>query len=311
MVLPLTDHLLSSLRGQYPIEYIPDGWAAVAEAIASGRVEAFSIGGVLTSGTRGLTQAQMDLLPGLRVACCYGAGHENVETGAAKVRGIAVAHAGGANGSTVADHGMALMLALARGVPAADKAVREGKWAANRVARPAMTGKRLGVIGLGQIGGKIARRAEAFEMSIRYHALHEHADAGWKYYADVTQLAGDSDFLVAACPGGAATRHLVNSHVLEALGPGGYLINIARGTVVDTVALIAALRRGAIAGAALDVVEGEPVIPPELLEMDNVVLTPHMGGRSPEAMQAQLELWLANFDACFAGKPLVTPVGEN
>jgi D-3-phosphoglycerate dehydrogenase len=167
----------------------------------------------------------------------------------------------------------------------------------------------MGIFGLGHIGRRIARRAEGFEMTVGYHSRHRRDDVPYAYHDSVATLAEASDVLVVAAPGGAATRHAVNAAVLAALGRDGYLVNIGRGSVVDTAALIAALTAGGIAGAALDVMEGEPTPDPHLLQAPRLVLTPHIGGRSPEATAAGQKLLLDNLAAHFTGRPLPTPVG--
>ncbi|MYM24961.1 2-hydroxyacid dehydrogenase [Duganella sp. FT135W] len=258
----------------------------------------------ITNGSTGLSAQQMDALPSLQLVCCYGAGYENVDLPAAHARGIAVTHAPGVNNASVADHAMALMLSSARALPLLDRAVKQGKWLSHRAARPAIHSKRLGIVGMGNIGALIARRAEGFDMEIAYHARHARPDAAYRYVNNLPELARDSDYLILACPGGAATRHMVNKEVLEALGPQGFLINIARGSVVDTAALIEALLQKRIAGAALDVIENEPAIPADATQLDTLILTPHISGRSPEAQQAQHDALLYNIRACLEGRPL-------
>src|SRR5262252_3427536 len=166
----------------------------------------------------------------------------------------------------------------------------------------------------GNIGSRIAQRAaRGFAMAIGYHTRAAVAGAPYRYFTSLIELATWADFLVAAAPGGAGTRHLVNADVLDALGPQGYLINVGRGTVVDTQALIDALRAKRIAGAGLDVLEGEPSIPPllpELLQCDNVVVTPHVAGRAPESRTAATAMILDNLNAYFAGQPLPAPVAR-
>jgi lactate dehydrogenase-like 2-hydroxyacid dehydrogenase len=200
------------------------------------------------------------------------------------------------------------MLALARDIPRRDRAMRAGSWADIRSPRPTLSGAAVGLLGLGHIGRKIAQRAVAFGARILYHKPTPKPDCGWTYAASPLALAERSRFLVVACPGGAATRHLVDGKVLAALGPDGFLVNIARGGIIDTQALIAALSSGRIAGAALDVFEGEPKLPPALLALDNLICTPHMAGRSPEAELAQTEMLLANLQAFFAKQPLAHQV---
>ncbi|MFT8242454.1 2-hydroxyacid dehydrogenase [Roseomonas sp. BN140053] len=277
-----------------------------AEGVAAAGAQ---VRAVLTNGTTGLSAAEMAQLPALEIACALGAGYEGIDLDAAAARGIAVVNGAGTNDSTVADHAMALLLAAVRAVPQGDVAARGSGWATSRDTRPSVSGKRLGVLGLGRIGAGIARRgAGGFGMTVRYHNRSPVADSPWEYCATPRELAAASDFLVVATPGGAGTRHLVDAAVLEALGPQGFLVNIARGSVVDTAALITALEAGRLAGAALDVVEGEPEVPPAMVGLRNLVLTPHMAGRSPESAAASVGLVLDNLAAHFAGQPLRTPV---
>jgi len=302
-VIPLPEGSLAALRDRYAVDYAPDGPRDdVLDRAASASVRA-----VVTNGSTGFSAAQMARLPQLGIVCAYGAGTENVDLAAAQRRGIAVTHAPGANDATVADHALAFMLALARGLAGLDRAVRAGHWRSSRAERPALNGATCGVLGLGNIGTKIARRAAAFEMRVGYHARRAR-DVPWQHYPGVIELARASDFLVVACPGGAATRHLVGRDALAALGPDGFLVNVARGSVVDTAALADALRLGTIAGAGLDVIEGEPEVPAALLACDNVLFTPHVAGRSPAALAAQRDALLANLAAHFAGRALHSPV---
>lgn len=303
VMIPLGDDALAALRREYHVHYAPEGPRASAlDAVADRPIRA-----VLTNGSTGLTAAQLDRLRQLEIVCCYGAGYENVDLGAAGARNLPVTHAPGVNDATVADHALALMLALARGIPGLDRAVRAGKWHSSRAERPTLSGASLGVLGLGHVGAKIGARAAAFEMRVGYHTRQPRAVA-FRHYASLVELARASDFLVIACPGGSATRHLVDRAVLEALGPGGFLVNVARGSIVDTEALIAALEAGRIAGAGLDVIEGEPEVPPALLRFENVLFTPHIAGRSPAAVRAQTDALLANLASRFAGHPLPFPV---
>ncbi|PZW43552.1 lactate dehydrogenase-like 2-hydroxyacid dehydrogenase [Humitalea rosea] len=256
---------------------------------------------VVTNGGLGLSAESMALLPELRVVSCFGAGHEGVDLEAARARGIWVTHAPGTNTATVADHAIGLMLAITRGFHASDREVRAGNWDQARKPRPTLNGGRLGILGFGLIGAQIARRAAAFDMAIAYHTRRARPDVPWRHVGSVLDLARESDVMVLACPGGAATRHLVNAEVLEALGPEGFLVNIARGSVVDTAALVAALQAGRIAAAALDVVDGEPVVPAALLAAPNLLLTPHVAGRSPASLLAQRQTLFASIDAALAG----------
>ncbi len=264
---------------------------------------------VLTNGSTGLSAAEMAALPQLEIVCALGAGYEKIDLDAARARGLAVTHGPGTNDASVADHAMTLLMAVARGIPEADAAVRRGDWTRSRQPRPMISGKRLGILGLGNIGLQIARRgAGGFAMPVAYHNRHRRAESPYSYCPTPAALAAWSDFMVVATPGGAATRHLVDAPVLEALGPNGFLINIARGSVVDTTALIAALKNRRIGGAALDVLESEPEVPDELAKLSNVVLTPHIAGRSPEAVAATVQLVIDNLGAHFTGRPVKTPV---
>lgn len=263
---------------------------------------------VLTNGTTGLTAQEIDAMPRLALASALGAGYENIALDRARERGIAVSNGAGTNDDCVADHAWALLLAVVRGVPAQDRACRDGIWRDKLPLRPHLAGKRLGVLGLGTIGRKIARRGLAFDMQVGYHNRSRRPEVEHAYFDSVAALAEWSDCLVVATPGGAATRHLIDERVLELLGPGGYLINIARGSVVDTQALADALRAGRVAGAGLDVYESEPQPPAPLLDLPNVVLTPHVAGWSPEAIDASVRLFIDNARRHFAGEPLLTPV---
>ena len=275
--------------------------------------EAGDVRAVLTNGRGGLSGDEMALLPKLEIVCAVGAGYEAVDLDTARRRGIAVANSPDTNASAVADSAMMLLMAATRHLRQADRHVYGGGWQDQwRTDTPTISGKRLGILGLGTIGGKIAHRgADGFDMEVGYHTRKEVAGSPYRYHASLVALAAWADFLVCAAPGGAATRHLVNADVLTALGPQGYVVNIGRGTVVDTAALIDALQAKRIAGAGLDVVEGEPSVPPllpQLLQFDSVVITPHCAGRAPEARVAATAAILANLNAHFAGKPLPSPV---
>ena len=208
---------------------------------------------------------------------------------------------------------MMLLMAATRHLRAADRHVHAGGWQDQWKADTTIIfGKRVGIIGLGNIGGAIAHRAaRGFDMEVGYHNRKAVSGSSYRHFDSLIELATWADFLICAAPGGAGTRHLVNADVLTALGPQGYLVNIGRGTVVDTAALIDALQSKRVAGAGLDVLEGEPSVPsqlPELLQFDNVVVTPHVAGRAPEARTAATVLILANLNAYFLGKPLPSPV---
>ncbi|UVL90921.1 2-hydroxyacid dehydrogenase [Pseudomonas sichuanensis] len=275
-----------------------------ADAIAR---HAGEIDAVLTRGPLGLTGAEIEQLVKLQIICVIGAGYEQVDLAAAAARGITVTNGAGANAGAVADHTLALLLALLRDIPRADASTRRGEW--NRVISPSVSGKRLGIIGLGAVGQAIARRAAlGFDMNVSYHSRTPRTDVPYTWYDSPLHLADAVDILVVATPGGNGTRHLVDAQVLEALGAEGYLVNIARASVVDTQALVAALQQGAIAGAALDVFDDEPAVPDALKALANTVLTPHVAGQSPQAARDTVTLVLRNLEAFFAGQPVLTPV---
>lgn len=302
-------HVLSEahrdqLGAHFEVLYAPDS-TRCAEALAAHgpRVQA-----VLTVGAIGLSAAQMQAMPQLRWVGALGAGYENIDVAYARAHGIAVSNGAGTNDQCVADHAFGLVIAAVRGLVRLDRLTRQGVWRNDIPLPPNVSGKRLGILGLGTIGQKIAQRAQAFDMPVGYHNRRPKDGVDFTYFDSVLALAQWADVLLVATPGGAGTRHLVDAPVIAALGSQGYVVNIARGSVVDTAALAQALRTGALAGAGLDVYESEPLPPAELLDLDNVVLTPHVAGWSPEAVQATVDLFLDNAHRHFAGQPLVTPV---
>lgn len=266
---------------------------------------------VLTIGTVGLTAEMIARLPALEIVSTLGVGYEGVDLAAVRARNLVMTHGRGANAISVADHAMALMLSAMRGVTSGDRAVRSGGWRTPHTLLPQVAGKRIGILGLGTIGLEVARRAAGgFGMPVAYHNRKPRAGVDYRYCPDMVTLASQSDILVLAAPGGPETRHIVDRAVLDALGPKGFVVNVARGSLIDTAALVAALHDGRIAGAALDVVEGEPDIPDAVMSAPNLVITPHVAGRSPESNAAMIGLFLDNVRAHFAGQPPVTPVPE-
>lgn len=280
----------------------PEAFAMVAPQIR----------GISGGGESKVTAALIEKLPALEVVSIFGVGYDGVDVPAALNRRIPVTHTPGVLNDEVADLALGLMLSVARRIPLADRYVRAGRWAAEGpmpLARK-VSGARLGIVGLGRIGQAIASRAEAFGMSIAYTARTAKAELPYAYHPTAAALAAAVDFLVVITPGGAGTKHLINAEVLKALGPEGYLINVARGSVVDEAALVDALQRGVIAGAGLDVFEKEPQVPDALKALDNVVLTPHMASGTWQTRKAMADLAVANLSAHFAGRPLLSPVPE-
>ena len=277
---------------------------AAAFAQIAPRIQAIAGG-----GESQVTRALMEQLPALQMISVFGVGYDRYDVAAARERGIPITNTPDVLTDDVADMGISLMLAIARTIPQADKYVREGKWPTGPMplARK-VTGARLGIVGLGRIGSAIARRAAGFDMSIAYTSRNKVADSPYTYYPTPTALAAEVDFLMVITPGGAGTKGLINAEVLKALGAKGYLINVARGSVVDESALITALQNNVIAGAALDVFENEPHVPAALCAMSNVVLAPHVASATWQTRRAMADLAFGNLQAHFAGKPLLTPV---
>ena len=253
----------------------------------------------------------MARLPALEIVSIMGVGYDGVDVTAAKARGVMVAHTPDVLNDDVADLALALMLNIARRIPQAERHVRDGQWPASPMPLASkMSGARLGLVGMGRIGQAIALRALAFGMPIAYTARSAKPGLPYAFHATPQALAAASDFLVVITPGGAATRKLIDAGVLRALGPNGYLINVARGSVVDEAALIEALQQGTIAGAALDVFENEPNVPAALRALDNVVLVPHIGSATTQTRHAMAARAFDNLQAHFAGQPLPSAVPE-
>jgi lactate dehydrogenase-like 2-hydroxyacid dehydrogenase len=269
-----------------------------------------SIRGLATEANRGAPRELIGMLPRLEIIACFGVGVDRIDLAAARERGIPVTNTPGVLGDECADLAIGLMLASARQIVFADHFVRSGEWAKGpiRLGR-SVKGKTVGVVGLGGIGRAIADRAAAFKTTVLYNGPRRKPDAPYEYVADLVELARRSDYLMVACTGGPQTRHLVDARVIDALGPEGTLINIARGTVVDEAALIEALREKRLGWAALDVYEGGTVVPKALLELPNVIVQPHHGSATVETRSAIGALMIDNLSAHFAGKPLPTPVG--
>jgi hydroxypyruvate reductase len=270
-----------------------------------------TVRGIVTSGRHGATRQLIESLPNLEAISSQGVGYDSIDIDTARARNVVVANTPSVLNACVADTALALMLNVSRRFCEADRFVRAGRWAKEAfplAIKP--SGKRCGIVGLGNIGLDIAKRAEAFDMSVSYYnrRARNNVPAHYRYYDNVIALAQDSDFLVVVVPGGAQTRHLINDAVLDALGPRGYLVNVARGTVVDEAALVRALQDGRIAGAGLDVFEDEPQVPHALMEMDQVVLLPHLASGTEETRQAMADLVISNLDGWFQRGEVLTRV---
>jgi lactate dehydrogenase-like 2-hydroxyacid dehydrogenase len=300
----LSAESLARITERYDTLYAPDPESR--EKAVDQHAEA--IEAVLTIGTIGITAEEIQRMPRLRFIATLGVGYEKVDLDAARDRDIAVANGAGSNAVCVADHAMALLLAQIRDIRRLDTACRAGVWRDKLPMTDSVSGKRLGILGLGAIGEQLAKRAAAFDMQIGYHKRVVKPGSDYRYFDSPLKLAAWADCLVVAIPGGPATHHMVDSAVLDALGAQGYLVNVARGSVVDTAALAQALRSKSILGAALDVYESEPNPPQELINLDNITLTPHVGGASPQALEQSLNLFLENIGRHFRSEPLLTPV---
>ena len=294
----------------FELIYAPNEGAGVDRSNSAAKITAHGdeIRVVLTNGATGITIDEINALPKLEILCTLGVGYENVPVKYLKQRGIRVCNAAGTNEDCVADHAMGLLLAAIRGIPFLNHAVRRGVWR-DAIPRPTnVSYKRLGFLGMGGIAKKIAKRARAFDMHIGYHSRTRRDETGFDFFPDLRSLATWCDFLVVAAPGGKETFHIINAEILTALGPEGVLVNIARGSLVDTEALAVALRDNVIAAAAIDVYESEPKPPLALLEFENAIITPHVAGLSPEAMLASVVCFIDNVNLHLAGKPLRTPL---
>lgn len=267
--------------------------------------------GLATSGRVGAAAELIEALPALKVIANFGVGYDNIDLDAAKRRAIAVSNTPDLSTDCVADTALGLLIDMVRGLSAADRFVRRGDWQGEALPPLAtrVSGKRLGIVGLGRIGRAIAKRASGFDMTVRYHNRRPVPATGHGYEASLLDLARWADFLVVATAGGEETRGLVSAEVLEALGPEGFLVNIARGTVVDEQALVDALVNRRIAGAGLDVFGDEPKVPTALMSLDNVVLLPHIGSATHETRQAMSDLVLANLRSFFSDGRVLTPIG--
>lgn len=249
--------------------------------------------------------------PNLQIVASCGVGYDHIDAHAAAKRGIVVTNTPDVLTDEVADTAMGLLLATVRQLPQADAYLRAGHWLKEPFPfTDTLRGKMMGIVGLGRIGKAIAKRAEAFGLGLAYHSRSQKAGAPYPYYSSLVDMARMVDILMVITPGGAATKHLINAAVLEALGPKGVLINIARGSVVDEKALIEALRTGKIGTAGLDVFEHEPKVPKELIDMPHVVLLPHVGSASVHTRNAMGNLVVDNLKQWFAGKGPITPVAE-
>jgi len=305
LIEPMTPDAEAQLDAAYTVHRLStatDQRAFIADVGAK-------IRGIVTGGRMGASNAIVHALPKLEIIAINGIGTDAVDLDVARRRGVHVTTTPDVLTDDVADLAIALLLATARGVCIGDRFVRAGGWLRGHVPLATkVSGKRLGIIGLGLVGRAIARRAEGFDLSIAYADPQRKDDVVYRYQPDLRALASEVDFLMIAAAGGQTSRNIVNRDVLDALGRNGILINVARGSIVDEEALVAALTEGRLGGAGLDVFAHEPEVPEALWRLDNVVLQPHQASATVETRRAMADLVLANLAAHFAGQELPSAV---
>ena len=261
------------------------------------------------AGEFALNAALMDAVPRLSLIACFTVGYDGIDLARAAARGIAVAHAGDANAQDVADHAIGLMIAHRRWIVEGDRHVRAGQWTAQakRLTR-SMASARLGIVGMGSIGIAIAERAQAMRMPVAWWGPRDKPGLPWPRAGSLASLAHESDILLIAARADQSNYRVISTAILDALGRDGLLVNVARGQLVDEMALIAALRDGRLGGAAIDVFDPEPTDPARWKDVPNIILTPHVGGATHEAVSRMAAMLMANLSAHFDGRPLPSPV---
>lgn len=273
-----------------------------------GRDRLAEIGALVMAGEFPLSTDLIDAMPKLGLIACFTVGYDGVDVPAMRARGIQVSHAHDANDEDVADHAIGLILAERRRILVGDRMVRAGTWhGTSKMMTRSLGGAPIGIVGLGSIGAAIARRAEAMAMEVRWWGPNPKPEARWPRMDSLADLAGWSEILVVAARAHQGNEKMISAGIIDALGPDGLLVNVARGQVVDEDALIAALREGRVGGAALDVFAQEPTPADRWADVPNTVLTPHTGGATDAAVRRMKEMLRANLAAYHAGEPLVTP----
>lgn len=273
--------------------------------------QAATVRAVATRGKGRVDDALMARLPNLEIVANFGVGYDTVDAAAAARRGVVVTNTPDVLNEEVADLALGLLLATVRQIPQADRFVRAGLWRAGAFPlSPTVRDRTVGIVGMGRIGKAIARRLEAFGVAVAYHSRRPQPDVPWTYHERLLDMASAVDVLMVIVPGGPATHHLINAEVLAALGPEGILVNVARGSVVDEAALLAALESGTILAAGLDVFEDEPNVPEAFFALENVVLLPHVGSATHHTRRAMGQLVVDNILSWFDRRGPVTPVAE-
>lgn len=306
ILAPLPDFLMEPLKMANTCH---DYLHAVDKEALLGEVGA-RVRGIVMAGGSVAPVALLERLPELEIISVFGVGYDGVPVDWCRAHGVRVTNTPDVLTEDVADTAVALVLMTSRRLIAANRYLHAGAWVQQGQfpLAYALRHKLAGIVGLGRIGKAIAKRLEAHGMRVAYHGRTRQAEVEWKYFDSLNELAAASDFLVVACPGGAATRHLIHAEVLELLSRKGTLINISRGSVVDEAALIRALQNGTIRGAGLDVFENEPQVPEALMACENAVLLPHLGSGTHETRRAMAALVVENLAAHFNGVALLTPV---
>ncbi|MDO7835846.1 2-hydroxyacid dehydrogenase [Sphingobium sp. HBC34] len=299
---PLLAPLLPLLRVDHDVIALWDGPGPDALA---------AVDALIWAGEFPLERALMDAMPRLTLIACFTVGYDGVDLALARARGIAVAHGGAANAEDVADHAIGLMIAHQRWIVGGDRHLRGGGWTIEAKTRTrSMASARLGIVGMGAIGIAIAERAAVMKMPIGWWGPREKPGLHWPRAESLAALARDSDILLVACRANEANRGMISAAIIDALGPDGLLVNVARGQLVDEAALIDALKAGRLGGAAIDVFDPEPTDPARWADVPNCVLTPHTGGATEEAVGRMAAMLQANLQAHFSGAPLPSPVPE-
>ena len=307
--LLLIGPLMPDTMAQLDAAYVVHRYDLAADKPALLAALAPKLRAIATRGDYALPRDLMARLPKVKVIASSGTGYDGIDVDAARELGIAVTNSPGPASECVADAAFALILATMRRTLVLDRFVRSGRWLEGPPPfADKVWGERIGIVGLGRIGKAIARRAEAFRMEIAYHGRNRQPGVAYRYCESLSEMARDVRILVCAVPGRDATRGLVDREVIDALGPDGYFINVARGSTVDEPYLVDALVNRRLAGAGLDVFADEPRVPPALLALDNVVLLPHCGSGTLATRNAMSQMVVDNLAAFFAGRPLISPV---
>ena len=305
VVIPFALELLEPLRSTFEVVH----WKELGNAQEFLLRRGLEVRAVITNGMVGLPKGSAQHLRNVQLIACNGVGYDAIDLDWAKRHGVVLANTPDVLSTDVADLALGLLLAVFRQIPLADRHVRTGSWAQGPLPLGRrLAGSRIGIVGLGRIGRLIASRCAAFDTTVAYAGRTRQVDVPYRYFGSVGDMASWSDVLIVATPGGASTRHLVSAEVLDALGPRGVLINIARGSVVDEHALVERLSSGALAAAGLDVFADEPNVPARLCALPQVVLSAHIASATVETRLAMSKLVIANVEAFAQGNPLPTPV---